>query len=124
MRPADDDLAARGPEACGMDSTANKGQLMEAMTNSIAIPAPATKTETSVPAGERTLPQLSLGGVIAVWAAAALPMGLLAWFVAPRLADHLSGGASLPRALMITLTGGLIWQFVLVMALVRREQGT
>lgn len=97
---------------------------MEATTNSIAIPAPATKMQTSAPAAERTLPQLSLGGVLAVWAAAALPMGLLAWLVAPRLADHLSGAASLPRALIITLTGGLIWQFVLVMLLVRREQGT
>ena len=28
------------------------------------------------------------------------------------------------RALFITLTAGLVWQFVLVMALVRREQGS
>ena len=97
---------------------------MEAMTSRIAIPAPATKEQASTPADERTLPQLTLGGVLAVWAAAALPMGLLAWFVAPRLADHLGGAAALPRALLITLTGGLIWQFVLVMMLVRREQGT
>jgi membrane protease YdiL (CAAX protease family) len=107
----------------GMDST-TKGQLMEAMTDTISIPSYATKVQTSAGSDERTLPQLSLGGVFAVWAAAALPMGLLAWFVAPRLADHLSGAGSLPRALIITLTGGLIWQFVLVMALVRREQGT
>lgn len=97
---------------------------MEAMTNSIAIPAPATKAQVSTPAEERTLPQLTLGGVLAVWAAAALPMGLLAWFVAPRLANHLSGPGTLAKALIITLTGGLIWQFVLVMMLVRREQGT
>jgi uncharacterized protein len=107
-----------------MDSTTAKGQLMEAMTNSITIPAPATKAQVSTPPEERTLPQLTLGGVLAVWAAAALPMGLLAWFVAPRLANHLSGPGTLAKALIITLTGGLIWQFVLVMMLVRREQGT
>ena len=41
----------------------------------------------------RALPQLALRGIIAVWAAAALPMGLLAWVVAPLLADQLSGPA-------------------------------
>ena len=72
----------------------------------------------------RRVKQLSLGGVMAVWAAAALPMAILAWLVAPALADQLSGAAALPRALLITLAGGLIWQFVLVAYLVRREQGT
>ena len=76
------------------------------------------------PADERALPQLGLRGIIAVWAAAALPMGLLAWVVAPLVADQLSGPAALSRALIITLTAGLVWQFVLVMFLVRREQGT
>jgi membrane protease YdiL (CAAX protease family) len=51
-------------------------------------------------------------------------MGLLAWVVAPALADRLSGASALPRALMITLAAGLAWQFVLVMILVAREQGT
>jgi membrane protease YdiL (CAAX protease family) len=76
------------------------------------------------PADERALPQLRLGGITAVWAAAALPMGLLAWIAAPLLADHLSGPSALTRALLIALTGGLVWQFVLVLILVRREQGT
>jgi membrane protease YdiL (CAAX protease family) len=73
---------------------------------------------------QRTVPQLGLGGIIAVWVAAALPMGLLAWVVAPLLADHLSGPGGLSRTLIITLTGGLVWQFVLVLILVAREQGT
>jgi len=51
-------------------------------------------------------------------------VGLLAWVGAPLLADRLSGLAPLAQALLITLTAGLIWQFVLVMLLVRREQGT
>jgi membrane protease YdiL (CAAX protease family) len=51
-------------------------------------------------------------------------MGLLAWVAAPLLADQLSGTARLSRALIITLTGGLVWQFVLTMILVAREQRT
>jgi membrane protease YdiL (CAAX protease family) len=113
---------------------------MEAATNSITTPAiPAEKqgstsarrrpSTTPVdrpapPAGERALPQLGLRGIIAVWAAAALPMGLLAWVVSPLLADQLSGPSPLARTLIITLTGGLVWQFALTMILVGREQGT
>jgi uncharacterized protein len=110
-----------------MYSTTTKGQLMEASTHSIAPPAPATTSradQSALPADERALPQLGLRRIIAVWAAAALPMGLLAWVVAPLLADQLSGPGALVRALIITLTAGLVWQFVLVMTLVRREQGT
>jgi len=91
---------------------------MEAATHSITAPAPA------ITAGARAVPQLGLRGIIAVWAAAALPMGLLAWVVAPLVADQMSGANTLIRALLITLTAGLVWQFVLVMALVRREQGS
>lgn len=70
------------------------------------------------------IPQLTRRGVIAVWAAAAVPMGLLAWVVAPLVAGQLSGPAPLARALIVSLTAGLVWQFVLVVVLVRREQGT
>jgi uncharacterized protein len=73
---------------------------------------------------ERELTQLRLGAIAAVWAAAALPMALLAWVIAPAIADHLSGPSALTRALIVTLTAGLVWQFVLVLGLVRREQGT
>jgi uncharacterized protein len=86
---------------------------------------PATRADPlAFPARERALPQLGLRGIIAVWAAAALPMGLLAWVVAPLVADQLSGPGALSRALIVTLAAGLVWQFVLVMVLVRREQGT
>jgi membrane protease YdiL (CAAX protease family) len=43
---------------------------------------------------------------------------------APRLAGSISGPAPLGQALLICLTVGLVWQFVLVLLLVRREQGT
>ena len=102
---------------------------MEAATDTIAGPAAvATRRRAAdhraVAAEGRALPQLKLRGIIAVWAAAALPMALLAWVGAPLLADHLSGPGALPRALILTLTAGLVWQGVLVMFLVRREQGT
>src|SRR5215212_9768273 len=34
------------------------------------------------------IPQLRIRGILAVWAAAALPMAVLAWLVAPMLADR------------------------------------
>ena len=67
--------------------------------------------------------QYSLGQILAVWAAAALPMGALAWIVAPLLEDQFSGDARLARALLVSLAAGLVWQFVLVAILVRRELG-
>jgi membrane protease YdiL (CAAX protease family) len=51
-------------------------------------------------------------------------MGALAWVVAPVIAANLTGPAALPRALIVTLTAGLAWQFALVLILVHREQGT
>jgi uncharacterized protein len=67
--------------------------------------------------------QYSLAQILAVWAAAAVPMGLLAWVVAPWLRDQLGGDEPLAQALLICLTAGLIWQFVLVVILIRRELG-
>jgi membrane protease YdiL (CAAX protease family) len=67
--------------------------------------------------------QYSLAQILAVWAAAAVPMGLLAWVVAPWLRDQLGGDDPFVEALLICLTAGLIWQFVLVVILIRRELG-
>ena len=68
--------------------------------------------------------QYSLGQFVAVWAAAALPMAILAWIIAPALADRFAGAGNVPmaKALLLSLTAGLIWQFVLVLVLVGREQ--
>jgi uncharacterized protein len=68
--------------------------------------------------------QYSLATILGIWAAAALPMAALVWVVAPWLADRLDGPVALPRAIIVGLTVGLIWQFVLVMFLVYREQGS
>ena len=96
---------------------------MQATTSIAASPAVA-RPIAARSADRAALPQYSVRQILAIWAAAALPMGLLAWIVAPAVADHLSGPAALSRALIMTLTGGLVWQFALVMFLVAREQGT
>src|SRR5215211_6620130 len=67
--------------------------------------------------------QYSFAQILAVWAAA-VPMGVLAWVVAPWLAGRLAGPVALTRTLIGLLTVGLIWQFVLVLLLVYRERGS
>lgn len=82
------------------------------------------RTEASVSnGGEPAEPrQYSRGGVLAVWAAAALPMGILSWVVAPAIA----GPGPSPERFLITLVGamtvGLVWQAVLTLILVLRER--
>jgi membrane protease YdiL (CAAX protease family) len=49
-------------------------------------------------------------------------MAFLAWIVAPWLAGRFDGPSQLPKALLLCLTAGLIWQFVLVITLVAQEQ--
>jgi uncharacterized protein len=68
--------------------------------------------------------QYSLGKIIAVWAAAAIPMGVLAWVAAPLLEDQLGGDEPLVKSLLLCITAGLIWQFILVLILLRQELGT
>ena len=87
-----------------------------------------TKTATAPGAAasqiETPIPQLPRRGVFAIWAAAAVPMGALAWVGAPMLAGVFGGSNALPRALLVTITVGLVWQFVLTLILVYREQRT
>lgn len=83
------------------------------MTHTLTTPVPSR-----VPLEPR---QYTLRGILGVWAAAAVPMGLLAWVVAPLWASTLEGPAALPRALLACLTAGLVWQGLLVAVLVARE---
>src|SRR5215207_7624212 len=91
---------------------------------------PLTQASTAAPTDGAVsrveIPQYRRRAILAVWAAAALPMAALAWLVAPAVADQLSGEGNLPmvKALLLCLTVGLIWQFVLVAILIGREQGT
>ena len=92
---------------------------------SVSYPLTATaRSDAAVSSVE--IPQLRIRGILAVWAAAALPMAVLAWLVAPVLADRFAGDGDVPmaKALIVSLAIGMVWQFVLVAILVGREQGT
>jgi membrane protease YdiL (CAAX protease family) len=109
-----------------VSTTEPKGAVMSS-TPSITIPAPRALTGREEAVGRyQGIKQYSLAQIIGVWAAAAVPMGILAWIIAPALEDNFSGAGNVPilKALLICLTAGLIWQFVLVVGLVWREQRT
>ena len=68
--------------------------------------------------------QYSLAKILSIWVAVAAPMGILAYILAPALAPDIAEdplGAGVTRIGLITL--GLIWQFVLSMIIVCREEG-
>jgi len=89
-----------------MDATARSAELLRSRATAPAIP------------------QYRRGAIVAVWAAAALPMAALAWLVAPALAHRFGGAGHVPmaKALITCLTAGLVWQSFLVLALIRRER--
>src|SRR5688572_11305695 len=95
----------------------------DVMNVSVAHPAIPSRADAPIAAA---IPQYRKRAIFAVWAAAALPMAALAWLVAPGLADRFAGEGHVPmaKALIVTLTVGLVWQFVLVAILVGREQRT
>jgi membrane protease YdiL (CAAX protease family) len=97
---------------------------MTANTASTTLSRPANPGPTTGPLATPQPRQLTKRGIAGVWAAAALPMALMMWVVGPIVAHHLHGPQALTRAVVVGLTAALVWQFVLVMVLVRREQGT
>ena len=92
---------------------------------SVSLPLTGT-ARAEAAASSVEIPQLRIRGIFAVWAAAALPMAVLAWLVAPVLADQFAGDGHVPmaKALIVSLAIGMVWQFVLVATLVGREQRT
>jgi len=69
------------------------------------------------------IPQYSLGKILAIWAAAAIPMAILGWVVAPALASGSPTGRQAFTTRVMALTIGLIWQFVLAIIIIYREEG-
>lgn len=95
---------------------------------SLPIGAPArprarAAPEATQPGTGQTTGQYTLARILGTWAAAAVPMAILGWVVAPALA----GGPATSRQAFTTrlaaLTIGLIWQFVLALIIVYREEG-
>ena len=91
-----------------------------------SLPLTTTHARVDAEASTVEIPQLTRRAILAIWAAAALPMAALSWLVAPVLADQFAGDGVVPmaKALIVCLTVGLVWQFLLVAVLVRREQRT
>jgi membrane protease YdiL (CAAX protease family) len=89
------------------------------MTNSQTIQA-VSSVDRKGPG--RPIAQYSVGKTLSVWAAAALPMAALSWWIAPRLAGLIEGPEPFFQALWICMTVGLVWQFLLVIGLVWHEQ--
>ena len=78
----------------------------------------------SVMSGTESGSQYSLAKILGIWAAVAVPMAILGWIIAPALAPDAQEnpiGAAATRIGVLTL--GLIWQFVLVLIIVQREEG-
>jgi membrane protease YdiL (CAAX protease family) len=68
-------------------------------------------------------PRYTLGRVVGIWAAAALPMGILSWLIAPALTPEITSnpiGAIVTR--LGVLTVGLVWLFILSLIVVYREE--
>jgi CAAX protease family protein len=71
--------------------------------------------------------QYSLTQILLIWAAAAIPMAMLGWGAAAAVGDSVDLGVGQENREAFTragfLTIGLIWQFVLVLIIVSREEG-
>jgi membrane protease YdiL (CAAX protease family) len=65
--------------------------------------------------------QYSLMKILAVWASVTVPMGLLAWVVAPAIIPHTSLHPGLVHWMLMVV--GMMWQFVVSLAVLRHELG-
>lgn len=72
----------------------------------------------------KELPQYSLRRILAVWAAVTIPMSVLGWIVTPWLSQYIESRDPFIDSLLICFNLGLLWLVVLVLILVRREQGS
>ena len=82
------------------------------------------KSTVDGPPSESQSEQYSLAKILGIWALAAAPMGILNWIVFPLVAsDFESDPFRFGITLMVLLTLGLVWLFVLSMIIVRREEG-
>lgn len=84
----------------------------------------APPTPSAAGAEAPAMPQWRPRRIAAVWAAAAVPMGVLGWLVAPWLAHRIGGRDPFITSLLVCFNAGLLWQLGLVLGLVRRERGS
>ena len=74
------------------------------------------------PPSESLSEQYSLAKILGIWAVVALPMGLLAWVIAPAVIPRLPLHSGITYWLLIIV--GMFWQFVVALVVLRRELGT
>ena len=68
--------------------------------------------------------QYRLWQILGIWALASIPMGILSWVVFPAVSpDFKSDALGASVTLIVLLTIGLIWLFVLSMIIVWKEEG-
>jgi membrane protease YdiL (CAAX protease family) len=87
----------------------------------MSSPVPPTDSAT-MQSAPRAVRQYSPAAVLGIWAAATVPMAVLAWVVAPALVGSTATNRQAAVSLLAALTTGLVWQFILVVALVTYEQ--
>src|SRR5262245_36289781 len=98
---------SHGPDNAKLDRGAITEKEVRTMSATIATPAVGLRAgqvdETDRYAGIR---QYSLAQIFAIWATAALPMGLVSWIVAPAMKDSFSGAGNVPlfKSLLLFLT--------------------
>jgi uncharacterized protein len=85
----------------------------EDMTNTQIPPANLEVTASSK--------QYSLAKILAIWASVTAPMALLAWVVGPALIPHTSLHPGLVHWMLMVV--GMMWQFVVSLAVLRHELG-
>lgn len=68
--------------------------------------------------GQIIIPQYSLLKIISIWLAVTIPIGVSGWILAPAISEII-GNTGIGRMLAISL--GLVWQFVLVLLLLHKE---
>jgi membrane protease YdiL (CAAX protease family) len=101
----------------------NRSEAFDPRWNKVGAPLAAQ----AVPGDAATEKQYSVPRILGIWAAAVIPMVLLGWVAAPLIGDRIDLGVgdanreAFTRAGLLTI--GLIWQFVLCMAIIFREEG-
>lgn len=86
-----------------------------------AFPPPALQ-ETTQPAHAGEIEQYTLWQILAIWALVTVPMGLLAWVIAPAIIPSISLHPGITYWLLII--AGMVWQFIVSLAIMYRELGT
>ncbi|MFL6132331.1 MAG: CPBP family intramembrane glutamic endopeptidase [Nocardioidaceae bacterium] len=94
------------------------------MDQKLTVQTSTTRTEVAPDLRDRELPQYSVRQILAVWAAVTVPMGILAWVIAPWMSDRIGGRDPFIDSLLICFNVGLSWMIALVLILVRRETGS